>query len=92
MSQIGHFDICKEMARRNKDIRVSLLENVTNLSYSKRTRGTTVSIGVHGNLVAAIGIEQKFIGGLLLCDKEQYMQIKAELESLKLNEVKGEGH
>ena len=77
----GHFDICREMARRNMDIRMSLLENVTNVSYSKRTQGTTVSIGVYGNIVAAIGVENKFVGGLLLCDREQYFAIAKELEA-----------
>jgi hypothetical protein len=74
----GHFDICREMAKRGMDIRMSLLENVTNLSYSKRTKGTTVSIGIDGNLVGAI-FNNKFVGGLLLCDREQYFAIKKEL-------------
>jgi hypothetical protein len=77
---VGHFDICKEMCKRNMDIRMSTLDNVTNLQYSNRTKGTTVSIGVDGNIVAAIGIHQKFVGGLLLCDREQYMALKKELE------------
>jgi hypothetical protein len=78
----GHFEICREMAKRNMDIRMSLLENVTNISYSKRTQGTTVSIGIDGNLVGAIALEHKFIGGLLLCDKEQYFAIAKELEEV----------
>ena len=80
MKEVGHFDICREMARTRKDIRMSLLENVTDLRYSKRTKGTLVTIGIDGNLVAAIGLEHKFIGGLLICDKEQYMAVKRELE------------
>jgi hypothetical protein len=79
MSKVGHFDICKEMAARGMDIRMSLLENITDLRYSKRTKGTTVTIGVDGNLVAAIGLERKFVGGLLLCDKEQYFALEKEL-------------
>jgi hypothetical protein len=78
---VSHFDICKEMCRRNLDIRLSTLDNVTNLSYSNRTKGTTVSIGVDGNIVAALGIEQKFVGGLLLCDKVQYLALAEELKS-----------
>lgn len=74
----GHFDICKEMARRGLDIRMSMLENVTNLSYSNRTKGTTVSIGVDGNLIGSI-YNNQFVGGLLLCDKKQYMEIAEEL-------------
>jgi hypothetical protein len=80
MAKVGHFDICAEMAKRGLDIRMSLLENVTNLKYSERTKGTTVSIGVHGNVVAAIGLDNKFVGGLLLCDRAQYFAIQEELE------------
>lgn len=76
----GHFDICKEMAARSMDIRMSLLENVTDLKYSERTKGTKVTIGIDGNLVGAIGLENKFVGGLLLCDREQYFAISKELE------------
>jgi hypothetical protein len=77
--KVGHFDICREMARRNMDIRMSLLENVTDLTYSTKTKGTRVTIGIHGNLVAEIGLERKFIGGLLLCDKKQYLALAEEL-------------
>jgi hypothetical protein len=79
-SKPGHFEICREMAKRGMDIRMSLLENVTNVRYSKRTKGTAVTIGVDGNLVAAIGLDNKFVGGLLLCDREQYFAVAAELE------------
>ena len=76
----SHFEICREMARRGLDIRMSLLENVTRLSYSKRTKGTTVSIGVDGNVVGDI-FHNKFVGGLLLCNKEQYFAIAKELDA-----------
>ena len=75
----GHFEICREMAKRGMDIRMSLLENVTNVRFSQKTQGTTVSIGIDGNLVAAIALERKFVGGLLLCDREQYFAIAKEL-------------
>jgi hypothetical protein len=75
----GHFQICSEMAKRNMDIRMSLLENVTHLSYSKRTQGTTVSIGIDGNLVGAIA-KGDFVGGLLICNKEQYLALQKELD------------
>jgi hypothetical protein len=81
MNKVGHFDICKEMAKRGMDIRLSLLENVTNLQYRPRNKGTDVTIGVDGNLVAAIGIDNKFVGGLLLCDRAQYFALKEELET-----------
>lgn len=76
--KVGHFDICKEMAKRGMDIRISLLENVTNMSYSKRSKGTTVSIGIDGNIIEPL-MHGKLVGGLLLCDKEQYFAIEKEL-------------
>lgn len=74
-----HFEICAEMARRNLDIRLSLLENVSNLQYSARMRGTKVTIGIDGNLIAPI-FNGDFVGGLLLCKKEQYFAIADELD------------
>ena len=51
------------------------------MSETQNTRmETLVSIGVDGNLVAAIGLENKFVGGLLLCDKAQYFALRDELE------------
>jgi hypothetical protein len=76
----SHFDVCKEMAKRNLDIRLSTLDNVTNLRYSSKTKGTTVSIEVDGNIVAAIGLDNKFVGGLLLCDRTQYFAVAHELD------------
>jgi hypothetical protein len=77
--EVGHFAICAEMAKRGLDIRMSLLENVTNVRYNKRAKGTDVTIGVDGNLVAAIGLDHQFIGGLLLCDRKQYLAMAEEL-------------
>ena len=78
MSKIGHFDICKAMAISGQDIRMSGLENVINLRKVKA--GTQVTIGVYGDLVEAIGIENKFVGGLLLIDRQQYFAMKKALE------------
>jgi hypothetical protein len=85
VKSVGHFDICKEMAKRGMDIRLSTLENVTNLSYSGRTKSTTISIGIYGNLVGAI-FSGKFVGGLLLCDQKQYFALKRELDGLSNKE------
>jgi hypothetical protein len=61
------------------DIQMAPLDQVRNLRKVKA--GTDVTIGVAGDVVAAIGLEQKYIGGLLLANKEEYFQIKAELEA-----------
>lgn len=81
MKKAGNFDICKAMAAEGLDIRMSPLDNITNVTYQKRTRGTLVTIGVDGNLVASLAFQNQFIGGLLLCDREQYLATKQRLES-----------
>ena len=77
-SKPGHFQICDEMAKRGMDIRLSLLENITNLRLTHKGKDTDVTIGVSGNVIAQIA-EGKFVGGLLLCDKDQYFAIAKEL-------------
>jgi hypothetical protein len=77
--KIGHFDICKVMARRGMDIRMSLLDNVKLLRKVKA--GTDITIGFEGNVIAEIA-EGKTVGGLLLCNADQYFAVKAELEKL----------
>lgn len=77
MAKFGHFDICKIMTTRNLDIRLSLLDNVTELKRIKD--GTRVSIGIYGDVM---GIAKgDFIGGLLLCNAKQYEEIRKELEA-----------
>lgn len=78
---IGHFDICNAMAMGGLDIRLSTLENITNLQ--KARHGTQVTIGVPGDLVSALGLTNQFIGGLLLCDQKQYFDTKRRLESAR---------
>lgn len=79
---VGHFDICKEMARRNMDIRLSPLDNVSNMRLVNKKRDTEITIGISGDVINPI-FRSKFVGGLMLCDKEQYFAVKKELESLK---------
>lgn len=78
MKKVGHFDICKVMAERNMEIKIGPLENVSNLRKVKA--GTQVTIGIAGDEVAAIGLENRYVGGLLLCNREEYFAIKKELE------------
>ncbi len=67
------------MGERNLDIRLAPLDNITNLRKVKA--GTQVTIGVEGDVVASIGLDHKFVGGLILADKEQFNQLKAEMEA-----------
>lgn len=78
-NEVGHFDICKRMAKENMDISLAPLGNITDLRKVKA--GTNITIGVAGDLVAAIGLHHKYGGGLLLCNAEQYFAVKAQLES-----------
>lgn len=79
MSKVGTFDVLKVMCERNMDIRLSTLENVTNLRKVKR--GTQITIGFYGDVVAAIA-NGKFVGGLLLADNEQFRAVQEELEEI----------
>lgn len=77
MPKPNTFDILKIMSEENKDIRFSHLNNVTKLHKDKH--GTLITIGVAGDLVAAIGIHGRFVGGLILADKDQYREIEKRL-------------
>lgn len=76
---IGHFDICKEMAKRSMDIRLSPLDNIANMKLVNKKRDTEITIGIEGDMLNPI-FRGKYVGGLLLCNKEQYFQLKEELE------------
>jgi len=67
------------MGEANKDIRLAPLSNITNLRKTKA--GTLITIGVEGDVVAAIGLDGRFVGGLILADKVQFDETKRELEA-----------
>jgi hypothetical protein len=81
---INNFDVLKEMGQRNLKIQLAPLYNVTSLKKTKH--GTQVTIGVAGDIVAALGLENKFVGGLILADKEEFNRTKSEM--LKISLVK----
>jgi hypothetical protein len=76
--KVNNFDVLKRMGERSLNIQLSPLDNITNLKKVKA--GTQVTIGVAGDVVAALGLEHKFVGGLILADKEQFNAVKAEME------------
>lgn len=87
--KVGHFDILKVMCERNLDIRLSTLDNITNMRLTHKKKDTDITIGFFGDVLNGI-LKGKFIGGLLLCDKEQYFKIKEELERPKVCSLCGE--
>jgi hypothetical protein len=75
--RVSMFDILKTMSEENQDVRLAPLGNI---SYLRKVRaGTNITIGVAGDVVAAIGIHGRFVGGLILADKEQYRATEARL-------------
>ena len=75
---INSFDVMKVMGEKNLDIRLAPLGNILRAQYTKR--GTQVTIGVEGNVVAAI-VNGDFVGGFILADKRQFEETKRELEA-----------
>ena len=77
MPKVGTFDVLKQMAERNMDVRLSTLDNITNLELKKGN--SFIRIGMSGDVVQGIA-KGKFIGGFLIADKEQWYQYENELE------------
>lgn len=77
MPKIGTFDVLKQMAERNMDVRLSTLDNITDLELKKGN--SFIRIGMSGDVVQGIA-KGKFIGGFLIADREQWNRIKSELE------------
>ena len=79
MSKPNALDIFSHMVETNdKAITMAPLGNVTHLK--KVRAGTNVTIGVAGDVVGAI-YEGKYVGGLILCDKKRFDEVKAEMEA-----------
>lgn len=76
--KISAFDVLKIMCARNLNIQLAPMENIAELK--KVRAGTEVTIGVAGDMVGAI-FKGKFLGGLILADKDQFDEIKRELEA-----------
>jgi hypothetical protein len=74
---VNNFDVLKEMGARNMQVSLSTLDNITNLRKIKA--GTQVTIGVAGDVVAALGLENKYVGGLILADKKEFSAVKSEM-------------
>jgi len=74
----NNFDVLREMARRNLDVRLAPLDNIIRARSVKA--GTQVTVGVAGDVIAGL-MNDRFVGGFLLADKAQFDQVKAEIEA-----------
>lgn len=70
------FDVMKAMSAKERDIRLAPIGNVTRVQKTKR--GTLVTIGVEGDVIAGLA-QGRFLGGLILCDREDWRKTEAEL-------------
>ena len=74
----GNFDIMREMAKPGGQIWMAPLDNV--LAMDKNKHGTKVSIGVGFDCIQKF-MRGEYIGGLYLCDRDEYIATKARLEA-----------
>jgi hypothetical protein len=78
MGKVNAFDVFSHMVETDdKAITMAALGNITELRKVKA--GTNVTIGVAGDVVGSI-YNGKYVGGLILCDKKRFDEVKAELE------------
>lgn len=72
---VNNFDVLKKMSADNKDIRLG-----TDVTFMKKVKaGTQVTVGIAGDVIGSI-----YHGDLSVClilfDKQQFNETKAELE------------
>jgi hypothetical protein len=77
--KISNFDVLKRMCEKNMDIRLATSENLVRMTVCHYGRDTQITIGVQGNVIADI-CDHRLHCCLLLWDKQQYAEAKAELQ------------
>ncbi len=76
--KVSAFEVFARMADTDdKALQLAPLANILNIKDVKA--GTQVTIGVGGHILGRI-IRQDFCGGLLLCEKKRFDELKAEME------------
>lgn len=85
---INNFEVLKVMGERNLDVRLAPLGNI--VSLNKVRAGTNVTIGVPGDLVGALAVEDLFVGGLILANRKQFEEVRRELEKQPTRKSKAE--
>lgn len=75
---IGAFEVfCRMVQTDDRALKLAPLSNVIEARAVKA--GTQVTIGVGGNIVGQI-LHDEFVGGLLLCDRKRFEELRAEME------------
>jgi hypothetical protein len=78
MSKVNAFDVFSRMVEQNdKAIQLAPLGNL--IGARKDKQGSKVTIGIAEDVVPGIAVG-KYVGGLILCDKERYAKVKAQME------------
>lgn len=78
MRRPDNFDVLREMSARGGNIQIAPLNNI--LRMQKVKLGTQITIGVGGDVLTGITMG-KFVGGLLLADRDEFTAIQLELDT-----------
>lgn len=78
--KVNNFDVLKRMSAENMRIQASPAENITNLSYSEKKKGTKITIGVDGNVIHGIMFGETSCM-MLLFDRAQFDELKKTMEN-----------
>lgn len=75
--KVNNFDVMKTMSERGMKIYLAPMSNVVRMQKTKR--GDEITFGCEDGMMFGIN-DGKYVGGMILCDKEEFNRAKAELE------------
>ena len=73
------FDVLREMSEKNMDIQLAPLTNI--ISADMRGSHGEIKIGVSADIILRMAKGDKFIGGLVLANKEQFDSLSSSPSS-----------
>lgn len=78
MKDVSPFEVFLRMTKEDdQSLKLAPLNNILRAQATKA--GTQVTIGVAGNICGQI-LNGDFVGGLILCDKTRFRELKAQME------------
>ena len=80
MAPAKNFEVLSAMAERNLNIKLSPVSNISNMKAVHKGKDTDITIGFAGNVILQI-MDGQLVGGLLLYDRQQFEEVKKELEA-----------